>query len=368
MSHGNGLKALLRTPPGKDGRFGSQAPFHDLVPAEQVPALGIEVFFHPPDQVALQLLHVFQPFGFHPCPAARAVMPGLLAGFIPADMDQPGGENLDDLIQHRLEQLECLLGPRTDIRGIDRLSVRSQAGDLRIGTQDLGTVPRHFNFRNHLDMAFGGIRDNLAELVLGQVTAIGSGRSFFQIMTAAAVPLRPRIPVPPGAQRGQARITVDLDPPAGTVRQVHVKDIHLQQGHSIQLFQDEVLAAEMPGQVHHESPVREPGPVHDRTARQGAVLGEKTQLRKGLAGAVGTLLGQGPDINAPEADRQQVSLLCGKGRKVLDNFLQGFVAHPDPDILPVFAGNIMAGGRFIGDRLGNQHTRPCGQNQRQKER
>ncbi len=120
-------------------------------------------------------------------------------------------------------------GPSSD----SELGIRGDGG-LR--------VAGHFHFRDHLDVAFGRVRHDVADLRLGVEAAVfrrfrlrgGGGR-------AAASYAR------------EARVFADFDAPALVVREVPVEGVEFVPGHPVEHGLDELDGLEVAGGVEHQA-------------------------------------------------------------------------------------------------------------------
>ena len=65
-----------------------QAALQNLAPADQPPALGVDVFLDATDEIALQLVFVLQSFRLDAGLAFRATLPAYLLNFVAADVDE----------------------------------------------------------------------------------------------------------------------------------------------------------------------------------------------------------------------------------------------------------------------------------------
>src|SRR5258708_9905749 len=82
-----GIDASFFAPPAHHGRIRRQPTFEDLIPADDLPAFGIDVFFYPLHEIALQLILVFQPVVLDSFLAFGAGLPTVFGTFVPADMN-----------------------------------------------------------------------------------------------------------------------------------------------------------------------------------------------------------------------------------------------------------------------------------------
>ena len=99
-----GLDPALRPAPGHDRGPGRQAALQDLVPADQTLAPRRQKVLDPPDEPALQLLLVLQPFLPDPRLAAGAGLPAVLGALVAADVEPGAGEEVGHLGEHVLQE------------------------------------------------------------------------------------------------------------------------------------------------------------------------------------------------------------------------------------------------------------------------
>ena len=194
-------------------------------------------------------------------------------------MDILRGEQVDDLRQHILQESEGSLLAHTEVAMPVRLA---RTREFRISRQHLFAMSRHLDFRNHLDVPFFGVCQQLADILLRVIPPVGSRRILLTIPGTGLAPVHPRAVGPPCRELRQPRITVNLQAPSGAVGQVQVHLVQLQQRHGIHLFHQEFLGAEMSGHVEVQSPVYEARPVVHRAAHQPAVPPLLRHLQEGL--------------------------------------------------------------------------------------
>lgn len=140
----------------------------------------------------------------------------------------------------------------------------------------------HFDFGNDGDVAFRGVSEQLADVVLRVKPAVSAGRP--DLAVAAPVFLEPpvfphRFGTPSGELR-QARILFDFDAPAGPVGEVQMQPVQLEARHRVHLFLDEFLRAEMPRNVHHESPIRKTRRIRNDAGGNGPGVPVRRGFRK----------------------------------------------------------------------------------------
>src|SRR4030042_875722 len=106
MAGSGGLDSTGDSPPRHDRCVGRQSPLQDLVPADQPFSFAGKERFDSLDEVALQLVLVFQSLSLYPLLALDTVLPAQLGDLIPADANEIAGNKADDFGQHILEKLE----------------------------------------------------------------------------------------------------------------------------------------------------------------------------------------------------------------------------------------------------------------------
>ena len=168
--------------------------------------------------------------------AFGAGLPRVLVGFIAADVDVFRGEKLHDFRQDILQEFKGLFVADAELGVLVRLA---RAGHFRIGGQYLFGVGGHLYFGDDGDVALGGIGQQLADVVLRVVAAVGTRSSLLAILASAfEPPVFPYSLRTPGGELRQARILLDFDTPACAVGQVQVQAVQLEAGHGIHLLLD----------------------------------------------------------------------------------------------------------------------------------
>ena len=152
------------------------------------------------------------------------------------------GEEFHHLLEYVLQELERRVVADAEVVVNMRLSRARQVG---IDRQHLLRVARHLDFGNHRDMQRIGIGHHFADVVLRVESAVG-----VRVVTPAIGPpgVEPRLPSldrTPSRELGQLGITVDLDAPPRTVRQMPMEAVEFERGHHPQLFFHKLLAEEV---------------------------------------------------------------------------------------------------------------------------
>src|SRR5690606_19568282 len=107
-------------------------------------------------------------------------------------------------------------------------------------------VAGHVELGHHHDVAFAGVGDDVADLVLGVPAAVRAGLA--GIGVGAGLAGRD----PAAADLHQLRVLRDLDPPALVVGQVPVQYVELVPGHRVDQLLDLVDRLEVPCRVEHQ--------------------------------------------------------------------------------------------------------------------
>ena len=128
--------------------------------------------------------------------------------------------------------------------------------DFRIRTTRRTGMSRHVDFRNHHDVAIGSIPDHFTNLLL-RIELRCSGRIF---------------PYAPCTDRGQFRITFDLDTPTRLVGQMPMKDVQFQFGHPVKHLKHFLFTEEMTGFVQHKPAPSHPGGIFNPACGESAVI------------------------------------------------------------------------------------------------
>ena len=119
----------------------------------------------------------------------------------------------------------------------------------------------HIYFRDNFNKSTSGIFNHFPYLLLGvkQSSAVFGIVAGFHMLFIS--PQRQGGTFADASLLGQQWIAFDLNPPSLIVRQMPMKNIHLQQRHDIQDLLDLLHAPEMPGAVQHKPTMAESGLV-----------------------------------------------------------------------------------------------------------
>ena len=113
-------------PTQNNGIVRQKATVRQLIPAYHLAPFATYIFAHPIHEITLQIFFIGKLFLFHPCLTQRAFLPISLTGFITADMDISGREQIQNLIHHILkESVNAVVSGTIDDLGISS----SQTGE-----------------------------------------------------------------------------------------------------------------------------------------------------------------------------------------------------------------------------------------------
>ena len=142
-------------------------------------------------------------------------------------------------------------------------------------------------------MTLGGIGYHLANIVLRVVSAHGARVVLVAEGASTRPPVVQFLKGAPGGKRGESRVFLDFDAPAGTVGEVPVEAVHLEVGQGIELFLHKLLVGEMARHIEVHAPVGKPGSVVDGDGGQGLAVAVVEQLQQGLYAVEESRLGTG---------------------------------------------------------------------------
>ena len=318
-----GLYAALLAKPRHDLGVGSQAALQDFVPADNLAALGIDIFLHALDEPALELVLVFETEFLYHGLAVRALLPAGLGALVAAYVYELRGEQVDDLVEHIFKELESLfLGAIYLLEdappGGGLIVVFQAAAELGIARNGRQRMARNLYFGDDGYVTVGGILDEGLDFFLSIVASVRlaviysrSERPHYGLLA----------PLPLLCKQG---IFLDLDAPALVFSKVPVETVHLMQGHEVDVALEERNVEEVQAAVQMHAPVGETGSVFDVAARQRPAypvlhrIGKNSirkQLEKGLQGIESTCSGSEFNHYPIRIDIQIVSLLGETGVK-----------------------------------------------------
>ena len=182
-------------------------------------------------------------------------------------MDVFRGEQLDHLREHVLQEFEgrVLAGAEdilADAPACPDLVILAAAAEPRVGGQRPQPVAGHFDFGNHLDMAFGGVAHDLANLFLRIIPAVRNPVVFGRSTQIAHERL-----LADGTLACQVGIFLDLDTPALVVGQMEMEPVEFMHGQNVDEGLHILHGHEMPADVEHRAAIAEIGFVLHRHGR-----------------------------------------------------------------------------------------------------
>ena len=132
-------------------------------------------------------------------------------------------------------------------------------------------MTRHFDFRNHRDLVFRCIVDDLAHIILGEVATIGIRSANVAVLAVFAIvpPLTPVALCTIGCLLGEFGMTLYLKSPSSCIGEVEMHTVELVMSHGIDLLHHKLLAEEMTAEVEHEATVLESWSVGNPGRWQG---------------------------------------------------------------------------------------------------
>ena len=177
-----------------------------------------------------------------------------------AQMDGGAGrKNGLEFIHHVFHEAERFRAPHAD--GIPAFfplhgKIHAVANQIPVGMHGRIGMAGKVYFRNNGNLAAARIGNNLLHLLLGVKTAVGS----FRVMLLDGefhflpVPFSVSERNAPGAHGGKQWIFFNFQAPAGTVRQVQVEAVKLEQGHGVNHALDFRHGKEVAGNIQHQAP------------------------------------------------------------------------------------------------------------------
>src|SRR5690606_17674330 len=224
-----------------DGVGGGCAP-HDLVPAERTFAVLLHDRHHALHERAVILRRR------RPC-------------LVPADVQVRSGRQFRDLTDDVVHELvgDLLVDAQGAVADLDvgaRWRGDAVAVQFRVRGQRGVGVSRHVDLRDDGDVPLGGVGDDVAVVVLGEVTAAHT------VDTGARST----------AHGGEFGPAFDLDAPALVVRQVDVQVVDLVARDFVDVGLDLIKRVEVARDVEHGAAVGEPWVVDDAAAGHGPRL------------------------------------------------------------------------------------------------
>ena len=243
------LQAAFGAAPGHHRGLRRQPAFQNLVPADQLLSVAGQDRLQPAHEPALQRGLVGDAQFAHARLHPRRGLPLVLDRLVGADVDPRRREQRGHFGEHLVEEGEGVLFDVEQV-GMDAALVGDRDRpafhpELRIGGDGGGGMAGHVDLRQHLDVALGGIGDDVGDLLLAVVAAVGTRQSAGRIEAGIAAGDAA------AAHFGQARVLLDFDAPALVVGQVPVEEVELVQRHRVEHALDLVHAVEVPGRIEH---------------------------------------------------------------------------------------------------------------------
>ena len=255
--------------PGHDRGVRREPAFEDFVPADQAPAVLVEILADALHEVALQLVLILHAELAHPAAHARRSAPLVLHGLIAAGMDVLAREQRQHLAEHVFEERERRLLDVEQVlidapvgRNGSRLA---RDAELRIRGNRRARMARHIDLGHDRDVAGRCVRDDLADLVLGIETAVEPRPSRGRIDVGCRSRTRRHAP---GADFSQLRILLDLDAPSLIVRQVPLQHVELVQRHRVDEPLDELRRLVVTRRVQQQAAPAKARRIVDLSARE----------------------------------------------------------------------------------------------------
>ena len=146
--------------------------------------MGFQEFAHVGNEIRLQTVELCDAQLAHLLLAERTTAPTGLCGLIASDVDVLRGEDFHHFFQYVLQEI---IGGHAARAEICLLVGLMGAAELRIGSQHLLTVGRHFNLGDYGDAALGSIFHQSAQLILGVVTSASTVGPLVHILSTQGI-------------------------------------------------------------------------------------------------------------------------------------------------------------------------------------
>ncbi|CAM3661088.1 hypothetical protein STAL104432_27240 [Streptomyces albus] len=360
-----GGPAVGAPPGGDDGARGEPvvegASFEDLVPADHAPSAVGEPAVEVADHPRLEGVLVAEPEGGDAGLGDGGGPPFVLGCLVAADVDVGGGEDVEDFFEDVFVEAQDVVGGGQQVRADSPVGPHAERGGVDgVGGAEFGVggdgglgVAGQLDLGDDGDVPFGGVGDDLAQVVLGVVAAVRA----FVPQRRGTVPDAGA--GPPGAGPGEARIAVDLDAPALVVGQVEVEDVELVGGEQVEDAQDTVLGQEVPGDVQHQAAPGVAGRVLDAAGGQlpdgpvdGAAEGGGRQpLAQGVGGVV-----ESGGVTAGESDAfgRHLHAVGGGAQLLVEVQLDGVAGRAGPFVEGQSGGAAQQAGDAVGAGPGDE--------------
>ena len=247
------LDSTLFATPAHDRSVGSETTHEDLIPADELAALAVEVLLDTADHIALERVVVLETFALHACLTLGALTPVLHRSFVTTDVDVLRGEDRHDFVEDIFEELEGLLIPDTYIGVLEGPFV--ETAQLGISSEDLVAMSREFDLGDDRDAEAGSVVEYGMDVLQAVVAAVAPRGAF---VDKAAILLPPLVPVTYCAEGGLLRqegVLLRGEAPAPTVDEVPVEAVELIASHLIQETDDHIAVHEVTRDVEHHSAI-----------------------------------------------------------------------------------------------------------------
>ena len=202
--------------------------------------------------------------------ALLVVLPCRGGAFVTADVDVLRGENVHQFVENVLHKAHGFgvghvehVGEHPTPR-FHAVRAARIAGELRVGGHGSREVAGHVDLGNHLDVAFGGVGDDVFQLSTRvEVGTVGTIRPVSAVLHGGDVGVGRH-----GTDRGQPRIFFHFPTPTLVFGEVEVELIEFVHRHEVEHAFDLVDAEKVAGYVEHEAAVGEARAVCDSQAGQ----------------------------------------------------------------------------------------------------
>ena len=233
-----------------------ESAFENLIPADELAALGVEELLDALDEISLQRVFVLHAELLHARLDPGRRLPLIFHRLIATDVDVFARKELHDFGEHVLEERE---GGVIDVeqRGKMPQSSGTAVGGLsvtpssRVGDHRGGRVTGHLDLGKHGDVA----RSRRAQRCRAPDPACRNRRSSRGLPVAGSMSARAAAPA--GTRHAptdrQLRILLDLQPPRLVVGEMPVKDIELVQRHPVDELLDVLRRLIVTRGIEHES-------------------------------------------------------------------------------------------------------------------
>ncbi len=268
LSKVGGSNSTTRSAPTHDsGSFG-ESTFEDFIPANKTTTVLVEMVFHLLDEPRLKFVFVFESSLFHSLLLGGVFFPLGLGALITADVNELAGEDVHDLGEDVAAELDRFgFGVEDSVTHSPPHHNFSWFAVTEFGICGDGSdhMARHIYFGDNGDVAFCGVRDDFAEIVLGveatvrDVVVLGSVSPDDSLWSD-------------GADLGEARVLLNFDSPALIIGEVEVERVDFEESKRIDEFEDFRFGGEVTGDIEHDSAPFEAGLVCNGKAGNLPVL------------------------------------------------------------------------------------------------